>query len=645
MSTWLQALGLLALLPTLGLLVYFSLEFGRQEDVQIRENLHTQSTEVVYSLEFRIRMAESVLESIAQSDAALRGDIHALYEHARRVLQLDQNFLAVVLAKPDGVMVFHTTIGFAEKTFPASHLDSIRTAIETGKSNVTGLIHTALRPDPVVAVTVPFTLKGDPNYVLRMILSSESFSKLVTDQHLPHGWVAGIADKQGTLIARNVSPGQFIGKPVSSTFLEALRLNRYTPFEAVTLEGDVGTSLVSPIHGGDWHLGLFIPNTILHAPLRDLFFKLGMLTALWLGVGPLIAEVGARFMTRQIQLVVEAVILGDDSKQVPKPIRILELQQIFRRFKETKKQLAQLSSHLDIAQSERNDAYDLYDHAPCGYHSLDREGRIIKINQTELDWLGYRREELLGQPITKLFNSSSRDIFKTHFPRLLSQGMLEDFELEMVHKNGSTLTMLVQVSSILDEEGHFLSSRTTTVDISARKRFEAKLELEAHSDALTGLKNRRDFDDHAEHEIARSLRQDSPLSILMLDIDHFKRVNDSYGHSTGDGVLRQLGAGLREVLRETDIPARIGGEEFAVLMPDTDLDTAAEVAQRVRAWVATQPFQTADGGAPIAVTVSLGVAQMRAVSASIGSLMKDADDALYLAKREGRNQVRRATPQ
>jgi two-component system cell cycle response regulator len=128
----------------------------------------------------------------------------------------------------------------------------------------------------------------------------------------------------------------------------------------------------------------------------------------------------------------------------------------------------------------------------------------------------------------------------------------------------------------------------------------------------------------------------------MLDIDYFKKVNDTYGHSAGDQVLRRLGEGLRTVLRETNVPGRIGGEEFAVLMPDTDIDTAAEVAERLRLWVAGEQFQIAEGDTSFAVTVSLGVAQLDGASATVSDLLEKADKALYRAKHEGRNLVRKA---
>ena len=639
MSSWLQLLGMLSLAPILCLMAYLSYELSQQKKAQILESLSSQSTDVVHSIESQIYAAKDTLFSVAQSEAAIRGDRLALYEQSRRVVKLNENFLAIVLVRLDGEIVFHTAIDYNSKAFPASHLDSIRSAVESGQSNVTGLIYTKLRPDPVVAVTVPLTLKGDPSYVLRMIMLSESLSNTLSHQKLPDGWIAAIVDRNGILLGRNISPGLFVGKLATNSFQEALQLKKYEPFEALSMEGISGTTLLSPIHRGDWHLGLFVPNSILNAPLNDMFGKLVLLTILWLGLGLLIAEFGSRFITRQVEQLVNAISADKDSTQSAATFRILEIKKIYDRFTETKKQLDELSIHFISSEIERKNANDLYDYAPCGYHSLDREGCIVKINQTELDWLGYRREELLGQPVTKLLDRASQSIFRANFKRLLSRGKLDDFELEIVRKDGSVMTMLIQISALFDKAGNYVGSLSTSVDISARKRLETQLELEAHSDPLTGLRNRRDFEKQSEREIARSLRQGSPLSILMFDIDHFKKVNDSYGHAAGDLVLKRLGEGFRKVFRETDISARIGGEEFAVLMPDTDIDTATEAAQRLRLWVAEEKIQIDNDGTSISVTASLGVAQMSETSASIQSLLKLADDALYIAKHEGRNKV------
>jgi diguanylate cyclase (GGDEF)-like protein len=161
----------------------------------------------------------------------------------------------------------------------------------------------------------------------------------------------------------------------------------------------------------------------------------------------------------------------------------------------------------------------------------------------------------------------------------------------------------------------------------------AKLEALATTDGMTGLANHRAFQGRLRTELARAERHEKPLSLLLLDVDHFKRYNDTYGHPAGDDVLCTVGRLMRGAVRETDLAARYGGEEFAVLLPDTDAETALLVAERIRAAVAAYPFPHAD------VTVSIGATHGGIAGGTPEALVASADGALYAAKRSGRNRV------
>lgn len=175
-------------------------------------------------------------------------------------------------------------------------------------------------------------------------------------------------------------------------------------------------------------------------------------------------------------------------------------------------------------------------------------------------------------------------------------------------------------------------------DITERKHLQQELEKQARLDYLTGLANRRHFMEQAERELSRTHRYQNPLAMLMLDVDDFKGVNDTHGHKVGDLVLEKLSAICRDALREFDIVGRLGGEEFAVLLPMTDGARALDIAERLRQCVA-RTVVPLDQGVFLNFTVSIGVAQLAAGNGSIDSLLQQADQALYEAKRSGRNRV------
>jgi two-component system cell cycle response regulator len=171
-----------------------------------------------------------------------------------------------------------------------------------------------------------------------------------------------------------------------------------------------------------------------------------------------------------------------------------------------------------------------------------------------------------------------------------------------------------------------------------RKSVEQTLEM-AVSDSLTGLYNRRYLDNHLPGMVEKAVGRNSPLSLIMCDIDHFKAVNDTFGHDIGDEVIREFAKRLCKNIRVIDLACRYGGEEFVVVMPDTDTALAEVAAERIRAEVAQHLFVVAEGREQLSVTVSMGIASMTDAGDTPGKLIKRADIALYNAKRGGRNTV------
>lgn len=172
----------------------------------------------------------------------------------------------------------------------------------------------------------------------------------------------------------------------------------------------------------------------------------------------------------------------------------------------------------------------------------------------------------------------------------------------------------------------------------AYNRMRGHLETIVLTDPLSGCFNRRGFDQLASREVSRAVRGNQPMSVLALDVDHFKRINDEYGHLTGDEVLREMGLLLRETARLGDVVARYGGEEFEILAPDTNHDGALILADRIQHAFRTRPFAAV--GVENAITISIGIASDIARNAEIASvLIARADEALYVAKRNGRDRT------
>ena len=270
-------------------------------------------------------------------------------------------------------------------------------------------------------------------------------------------------------------------------------------------------------------------------------------------------------------------------------------------------------------------------------HFDDREKALEAAEAGEVDLITISLDLRSGDPLRlcSLLRSSEKT---RRLPILLVIG---DGETERLAKG---LELGANDYIVRPVDRHELVARVRTQI--RRYRYEQRLRLNyrhsiemAHTDSLTGLYNRRYFDTHFAAQIQRATETGKPLSLLMLDLDAFKAINDTYGHTVGDEVLAESARRLQENLRTFDMLARYGGEEFAVVMPDASVKEATAAAERLRAQIAEEPFKvSSDQVEEISVTVSIGLA-IASHDPDATDLIKRADYALYAAKRAGRNQV------
>jgi diguanylate cyclase (GGDEF)-like protein/PAS domain S-box-containing protein len=636
MRSWLMALAFVAMLPVLVFALYALDKLGKQNEAAQLEELQRRNQSLQLMLNAQVDAGVKTLRILAQSEAALRGDYRALYAYAKRVLADHPGYRAVTLADGTGRMVFHTSIPYGGPTFPSAYPELIQQALQTGQPNVSGRFTAPISAKPVVAITLPLTVQGKTDHTLRIIILAETLRETLRHFPLPEGWVAALVDRQGTIIARTLLPEKFEGQPASAQFREAIRQQKEGYFQTVSLEGVTLMNTMFSLHRGEWIVGMGVPIQTLYAPRAAQLREMALLAVVWVAVSFVVAQLLANYLVRQTRISASHLTGQKDSEEIT--IRVAEIWKMFHHAQDAQRQAAQATQGLHVVQAERDQVQDLYDQAPCGYHSLDKEGRIVQINNTELEWLGRSREEVLGRSLADFLTEPGKAAFQENLSFLLENGHIRDREYELVHKDGSTLPVVVSATAIRDAEGQHVVSRSTVFDITERKLLEQKLERLARTDVLTGLANRREFYERCEVEIARSRRFTAPLSVMVLDADHFKRINDQHGHAAGDLVLKQISQVCRTVLRETDLLARLGGEEFGVLMPQTTLARAAEVAQRLRLALAAEVVAQPDSP-PLSITVSIGVSQLAVSDPDIDALLKRADAALYRAKAAGRNQV------
>ena len=256
---------------------------------------------------------------------------------------------------------------------------------------------------------------------------------------------------------------------------------------------------------------------------------------------------------------------------------------------------------------------------------IQNDGRIIDINPAAAATFGIPIEASLNQPATNFIKTSK-------LPGLLV-GLFSNAEITVDDRSFHVLATPLSSDAEQPEEMALVFR-----DITELTRIKHEMERLAHTDFLTGLANRRFFMQRLTEETERVKRGDQSMSVLLLDMDSFKNVNDTHGHDVGDRVLQVIASVTLEVKRVADVAARIGGEEFAILLPDTDREGAITLAQRLRRTINEQMIADAKGR-PIQVTASIGVATMSHSDTGLDHILTHADRALYRAKDAGRDRV------
>lgn len=305
-------------------------------------------------------------------------------------------------------------------------------------------------------------------------------------------------------------------------------------------------------------------------------------------------------------------------------------------------------SALAVVARESARSLLLLRNASDGIHILDRAGRPVEVSDSFCAMLGRTRAEVMGLGCGDWDADHSPGELENRLDRLMNTPGNTVFETRLRHAGGGIIEVEINATAVVydDRPALFCSAR----DITARKKAELELQrvntaLEnmAVRDALTGLFNRRYLDETVVRELAAADRGSYPVSFVMMDIDHFKRINDTYGHKAGDRVLEVAGGLMRESTRGGDIACRYGGEEFLLVMPRASTAAALQRVEQLRA--AVENLHLVWEGRALRITLSAGVATYPDDGATADAVIACADSAMYAAKAAGRNLIRAATVQ
>jgi diguanylate cyclase (GGDEF)-like protein/PAS domain S-box-containing protein len=275
-----------------------------------------------------------------------------------------------------------------------------------------------------------------------------------------------------------------------------------------------------------------------------------------------------------------------------------------------------------------------FNDAPIGMALIDMDGRWLQVNNALCLITGYAECELKSKPLRSLIHPDDINLDLPLLQQLLD-GEIANYQIDKrcLCAWGQNIWVTITVSLVRDRDGRALYQIMQFQDISERKKLAGRLEYLVDHDFLTGLHNRRHFEQELAREVDRAARYGSPGVVLLIDVDNFKNINDTFGHMTGDDLLKGIAELLKHRMRHTDTIARVGGDEFAVLLPQTNATQAAAVADDFVKALDKQAMVRANQS--LHITASVGVACFDEIH-DVGVLAR-ADVAMYAAKQAGRN--------
>jgi len=569
--------------------------------------------------------AQAAGQALATSRDLLSGDFVAFYKQATKLLQDTEIASNIVLSDATGQQLLNTIVPMSSPLSSHGNPAQLLRVFETAKPVISDTYIGGVLRRPVVGIDVPvFNADGRVIYDLSLGLFTDRLARIPHSQRVPPDWVVAIFDSQGTIVARSHAAASFIGKKAAPALLRRMGEVAEGMVEADTLEGIPVSAVFSRSPAVHWTVAIGIPTHFFTVQLRHRFLLLFAVICFLFGGGMFAASALAGRITHSIRtLLGPATALGSGAPVVVPPIPLKEASDVGSAITRASELLA---LHRLAAEVYRN--------IHVGVFATDPAGTIVSVNPAYCTITGYAADELIGcNPRIMKSDRHDADFYRRMW-EAISQESVWHGEIWNRRKDGTLFLSSETIKTMRDESGCIAHYVGVIIDITEERRALDAMRYQAYHDSMTKLPNRALFMERLQQEIIRAHRNSMLMAVLFIDLDHFKAINDEFGHQVGDDLLKLAAERLSACARASDTVARLGGDEFAVLLNDLGgKGDAARVAHMMLSEM-SRPFCIHDR--ELHVSASIGAAIYPPDGDAAAALLKAADEAMYEAKRSGR---------
>lgn len=632
--TYLNWLVLACLLPgVIGAAALFVYQYhhGRAEQ---KNSMILATRALAQAIDNDILKVQAVAETLAQSEILARRDFSSFHRHAREVLVRVGLGNNVVLTDRDYRQLLNTAVEYGTVLPPRNNRDQVKRVFDTGKPAVSDVIVGSVIKRPVITIDVPVMLEGKVAYTLGIVMVPENFNAILQAQKLPPVWIAAVFDSSGTIAARTLSPEKFVGRKANPRLRQAMTEISEGSIESTTLDGIEVRSFFSRAPATNWRVAIGISREALALELvRPIALLAAGVIALFALGAALAWLMGGRIAHSIRALISPAVALGE-GRSAPIP------QVDVKEAAEVATAIGRAADFLKVKETQLNDAHLLAGFATWSWDLKTNQvvcsDSMPQICGRDIPAFPEQRGTLLTHESWEHVNAAMQEALRT--------GKGYDLEIQVIHGNGTPRWMNAICEPVRNAQGEVVALRGMLQDIDERKQAEQRVRDASLHDSLTGLPNRALVMDYCERLLAAAQRGHGRGAFLFIDLDRFKPINDTYGHETGDHVLKEVGKRLRSCTRHEDLVGRLGGDEFVIVLPhiDGDHQRARTVAQHVVDSI-SRPFRI--NALELSISPSIGISYFTEHATDVSTLIHTADLAMYQAKQSGRGNYQIYTPE